>query len=60
MDILQKLLFVLSIGILRFCNVLWLTLGRTSSGITPYGNWKVSKLSSYTLLVLQNVVFLLL
>ena len=32
---LQKLLFVLSIGIFRFCGVLWLTLCKTSSGITP-------------------------
>ena len=42
LDMLQKLLFMLNIEIFRFCGVLWLTLCRTSSGITPSGNWNVS------------------
>ena len=54
-DMLQNLLFVLNIGIFRFCGVLWSTLCGTSSGITPSGTWNVSMLSTYTLLVLQCV-----
>ena len=46
LDILQKLLFVLSMGIFKFCGVLWLTLWRTSSSRTHSGNRKVLKLSS--------------
>ena len=45
LDIPQKLLFVLSMGIFKFCGVLWLTLWRMSSRITPC--WQLDRCWSW-------------